>query len=369
MTKSSRPEAVSVIIPTYNRATLLPRAIRSALAATTEIDEIIVVDDGSTDDTEAVMAPWLDRVRYVRITNRGVGGARNYGVQLATKPLISFLDSDDEWFADKIALQRPFMMANPDVVFCFSDFAFHNDDTGEQERMYLKQWHRIDKSWDELLGASRTYSSMFPLPPERPDFNVHVGDLYPLLLEGLFTAAWTTLVRRELAGDALHFQEGIKICEDWWCYGQLARLGKVAFFNCETAWNHGHQGPRVTNANQFEFLSCRLQVTKDLWGRDGQFQRSHGELYNRTVAMIHRERAKWLLSRGRTREARADLRLAGTAGTAMRVLAALPGPVALLLGVIRRLAIHALKIGVFAFTFPPLAWDFLSGVAELVPVM
>ena len=338
-------EAISVIIPTYNRARYIARSIRSALAAVSEGDEIIVVDDGSTDDTAAVVVPFLDRVRYHRIANRGAGGARNHGVSLATKPLVAFLDSDDEWFADKLALQRPFMAARPDVLFCFSDFAFRDESTGASDSMYLKNWHNVDRPWDELLGPGFAYSSILPLPEGREDFLVHVGDLYPPLIEGPFVAAWTSLIRREAAGDALHFQEGIKICEDWWCYAKLARAGRAAFFVCETAVNHGHSGPRVTDANQYELISCRIDMTEQLWGKDESFQRVHGQLYDTTMRTMRMQRAKWLLSRGRMSEARRDLRAAGGAGASTRLLASLPGPVATLLGVLRRAALGLLHTG------------------------
>ena len=336
---SSGSDAISVIIPTYNRARYIDRAIRSAMAAISEGDEIIVVDDGSTDDTAAVVTPWLDRVRYARIDNRGAGGARNYGVSLATKPLVAFLDSDDEWFADKLALQRPFMASRPDVLFCFSDFAFCDEATGATDNMYLKNWHSVERSWDELLGPGFPYSSVLPLPGERQDFKVHVGDLYPALIEGPFVAAWTSLIRREAAGDALHFQEGIKICEDWWCYARLARAGRAAFFACETAWNHGHAGPRVTDANQYELLSCRIDMTQQLWGKDQSFLQVHQDLYDGTMKAMRLQRAKWLLSRGRMSEARRDLKEAGDASALTRALAALPGPIATLFGALRRTAL------------------------------
>lgn len=341
-------ESISVIIPTYNRAALVPRAIRSALAATQPGDEIIVVDDGSLDDTAAAVAQFGDRIRYVRTENGGVGAARNRGVKLATRPLVTFLDSDDEYVADKLQLQRAFMAARPDVLFCFSDFAMVDDNTGERHPMYLRNWHGIDRSWDDLLAPGVPYSSFAPLTSGRDDFQVHIGNLYPSLIEGSLVAAWTSLIRRREAGDALHFEEGIRICEDWWCYGRLARRGKAAFFACETALNHGHDGPRVTDTEQFDQLSCRLQMTERLWGSDEQFRSEHGHLYNRVVARIHHERAKWYLSRGWMREARTELRHARVGMSYILVLASLPGPLAALLGALRRVAMRALLRSIIA---------------------
>jgi hypothetical protein len=360
-------EAISVIIPTYNRASLVPRAIRSALAATSPGDEIIVVDDGSVDDTAAVMAQFGERVRYVRIENRGVGGARNHGVKVATNPLVAFLDSDDEWFPDKLTLQRKFMALRPDVLFCFSDFAMVDDDSGTQQRMYLRNWHGIERPWDEILAPGVPYSTITALPSGREDFQVHIGNLYRPLIEGSLVAAWTSLIRRERAGAALHFQEGIRICEEWWCFGRLARLGSAAYFACETAWNHGHHGPRVTDANQYDQLTCRLQMTEQLWGSDEHFRREHGKLYDRVVASIHHQRAKWHLSRGWMREARADLTRARARLSLMFLLAVLPGPVASMFGALRRIALRIFRPGMMSI---PLALsNFAMDLLEVAPAM
>jgi glycosyltransferase involved in cell wall biosynthesis len=98
---------VSVVIPTYNRAHLLPLAIGSVQSQTLGDTEIIVVDDGSTDDTEAIVTSTPDRrIRYVRSsTNQGSGAARNRGVEVAQGEYIAFLDSDDEWLPAKLEKQ------------------------------------------------------------------------------------------------------------------------------------------------------------------------------------------------------------------------------------------------------------------------
>lgn len=98
-------EMVSVIIPTYNRAHLLGRAIESALTQTYGRLEVIVVDDGSRDNTREVVATWQDRrLQYIRHErNKGGSAARNTGIRMAKGDYIAFLDSDDEWVPDKVA--------------------------------------------------------------------------------------------------------------------------------------------------------------------------------------------------------------------------------------------------------------------------
>lgn len=121
----SRP-TVSIVIPTYNRAGLISRAIISALVQVMAGDEVIVVDDGSKDRTPAIVASFGPQVRYIPVPNGGAGRARNIGIDHAQGELIAFLDSDDEWFPGKLDLQRTLMRARPDVLYSFSNFSAHS---------------------------------------------------------------------------------------------------------------------------------------------------------------------------------------------------------------------------------------------------
>ncbi len=106
---------VSAAIITHNRAHYLPGAIDSILGQTFRDFELIVVDDGSTDATSDIVAPYLDRIRYVRQENRGKAAARNAAVQLAEGDLIAFCDSDDAWVPDRLERQLDALERRPDV--------------------------------------------------------------------------------------------------------------------------------------------------------------------------------------------------------------------------------------------------------------
>ncbi|RUM65825.1 MAG: glycosyltransferase family 2 protein [Sulfurospirillum sp.] len=106
---------VTVVIPVYNRAGMVVRAVESVLAQRRKADQIIVVDDGSTDDTPKALAHFSDRIELVRQPNRGVSAARNRGIALARNRWIAFLDSDDVWHPQKLAQQIAFHEAHPDL--------------------------------------------------------------------------------------------------------------------------------------------------------------------------------------------------------------------------------------------------------------
>lgn len=106
---------VSVIIPTYNYARFVVQAVESALKQTYKNVEIIVIDDGSTDDTPQRLEPFFNRIRYIQQRNQGLAASRNNGIDLATGELVAFLDSDDYWHPRKLELQVAYLAENPDV--------------------------------------------------------------------------------------------------------------------------------------------------------------------------------------------------------------------------------------------------------------
>ena len=325
------PLPVSVIIPTYNRAELLPRAVGTALAAMRPDDELIVVDDGSTDRTEEVVSQLGDSVRYVAIEHGGAGRARNAGVDEASRPLVAFLDSDDEWTPDKLDLQRTVMSERADVVFSFTDFAGRR--AGEEDRHHhLSRWHGDGRGWEAILGPPVRYSELGALPMGRSDFDVFVGDLYPEVLSGHFVPTFTLMVRREPAGDALWFAEDVPTYEDLECHARVSQVGPAAYIDCETAYQWSHEGPRLTDADRYECASARLAIVERVYGRDPAFIESHGDRYEREVRTQHIERARYMLRRGRAAAARRELRGVAGAPVIYRAAALAPdwvlGPVA-----------------------------------------
>ncbi|MFZ9033203.1 MAG: glycosyltransferase family 2 protein, partial [Anaerohalosphaeraceae bacterium] len=107
---------ISAVIPAYNAEKYIARSINSVLNQTCPVDEIIVVDDGSTDSTAEVIKSYGGKVRYIHQQNAGVSAARNTGIQAATCEWVAFLDADDEWLPEKIERQVENIKNNPHLV-------------------------------------------------------------------------------------------------------------------------------------------------------------------------------------------------------------------------------------------------------------
>ncbi|MDD5134302.1 MAG: glycosyltransferase family A protein [Phycisphaerae bacterium] len=118
---------ITVIIPSYNSAQCISRAIDSVLSQSFSDYEIIVVDDGSTDNTSQAVERYGGKVRYIRQDNAGPAAARNAGIKAAKGEWIAFLDADDEWLADKLRRQMEILEKNPELKWCGSNFSLELD--------------------------------------------------------------------------------------------------------------------------------------------------------------------------------------------------------------------------------------------------
>src|ERR1700738_1594603 len=122
---------VSVIIPIYNGGATIERALKSVFEQTFTDFEIVVVDDGSTDDTPSVLARFGDRIRVIRQPNRGLPGARNAGVAVSRGELLALIDHDDRWLPQKLELTVRALLDNPGAALVYSDMIVVNE-AGEE---------------------------------------------------------------------------------------------------------------------------------------------------------------------------------------------------------------------------------------------
>jgi len=137
-----KPGLVSVIIPTYNREDLVCEAIQSVLEQTYRNFEIIVVDDGSTDDTKQALIPYKDRITYIYQENQGGAAARNTGIKAAKGKYIAFLDSDDLWFPQKLERQVEILDNHDDFALVYTNIVYIDNAgrfnaPGYSSRMFL----------------------------------------------------------------------------------------------------------------------------------------------------------------------------------------------------------------------------------------
>jgi len=182
---------VSVIIPAYNRAGMICEAIDSVLAQTCPALEIIVVDDGSIDNTEVLLAEnYKDKLRYIKQKNSGSASARNNGIRQANGEWIAFLDSDDKWLPEKLALQMDVIKSNPEAKLIF---------TGTETR---------DSSLHIKLG-------MF-IPTDK-----HRNDAFINILTECYIKTSSVILHRDVFQKIGFFNEELRGAQDWELFARI----------------------------------------------------------------------------------------------------------------------------------------------------
>lgn len=153
MNAASEP-TVAAIIPAYNRAATIERAVRSVLEQTRPASEVLVVDDGSTDDTRARLAPLADRVRVESIANSGAAVARNVGVARTTADWIAFLDSDDYWMTDHLERVTAAIVATKGQAGVYFDDTSRPGDGRDDASLYALADFAVTEPWTLVDDAT-----------------------------------------------------------------------------------------------------------------------------------------------------------------------------------------------------------------------
>ncbi|MGE5386998.1 MAG: glycosyltransferase family 2 protein [Betaproteobacteria bacterium] len=217
---------VSLVIPAYNRADFVAETLDSALNQTQPFDEIIVIDDGSTDATPEVLTRYAGRIRSRRTANHGVQSARNTGVDMARNPLVAFCDSDDLLEPDLVQVIAPWMSAHPesDAVYC--DFVTFNHQGTDPTKF------------------SRAPAGFFDGAADDGDFLTGIPDLYGRSVDyqPLFQSGLT--VRKEFFERIGGFDTKFKGvgAEDWEFTLRALALGNIALCKRPLARVRKHEG-------------------------------------------------------------------------------------------------------------------------------
>jgi glycosyltransferase involved in cell wall biosynthesis len=313
--------ALSVVIPTYNRAELVVEAVESVLAQQGVQPEIVVVDDGSTDGTRAALERFAGRIIYVHQPNAGVNAARNAGIRASRGEFVAFLDCDDAWLPFKAQLQLAVMERLPEVGFAFSDFFTWRE--GERIPGGLGRW-MVPGASIERHALLRLQSTDLGVPAPGP-FAILVCDIYGLSLHQPVVLPSTSIVRRS-ALDALGpLPEDDWMCGDWEYFARASRKFGAAYIDTETALNRSHDDAvRLMRRPLADRTRQRIASIRRTWRADAGYMARFAAEVDRVEAAEWRTLFKQTCYEGDLAEARDQLReferLSGSAGMGLRAL-------------------------------------------------
>ena len=235
---------VSVIIPTFNDNKFLTEAITSALGQTYDHREIIVINDGSTDDTSSVLDSYGDKITVINQENNGAGAARNKGIDSANGPYIAFLDGDDVWEEDKLAKQVEYLEREPEIGLVWTDWLCMYPDNNGNFSIFKKP---VDSRYGKNVSNKTT------------------GWLYNQLLFDTLVWTSTVLVRRSVIDKVGKFDETLLRGQDYDYWLRTSRICKMHKINEALAFYRVNEVRRTTPRRvNYEYMI--LNRITDKWG-------------------------------------------------------------------------------------------------------
>lgn len=269
----TRPR-VSVVMPVYNREREIAEAIDSVLDQTYDDLELIVVDDGSSDQSGAIIRGYRDRLRYLRFPeNRGVAAARNAGLERARGELVAYADSDDIQRPYRIATQVAALDACADTAMVFSDFSTYTEGRIEAESHLRSRWlgpttrpfdHEIKRAFPR---ASTCRALGLPVPEPEMQRSVYFGRVEGLL--ALLHVAWgcSQLARIDRVRAVGGQLERVRSYEDWALACELSKRWPLAFVDAPLLLYRRHPGqltgrPRL-NVESYRDVIVRTWLDDD----------------------------------------------------------------------------------------------------------
>jgi len=249
---------VSVVIPTYNRAGLIERAVDSVLDQDYPLIEVIVVDDGSQDDTPERMVRRYgqnERVRFFRIPNSGVCGARNRGLKEIRGEYVAMLDSDDYWLPGKLSLQVKVLEAHPDLSMVWSDMDAI-DSTGKiVSRRYLRTMYG---SYQHFPSPRNLFEREMKTKDSIP---YYIGSIAGALVIGNLVHTSTVVARAKNIAAAGEYDQSVHPSEDQDYYYRVCKTGPVALIDTVTThYLIGAADAASGNHRLYELATSSLKV-------------------------------------------------------------------------------------------------------------
>ena len=220
----NQPPLVSVIIPTYNRGWIIKEAIDSVLSQHFGKIELIVVDDGSTDNTMDILDAYARDIIVLRQDNRGASAARNAGISCASGQLIAFLDSDDLWLPEKVSSQVDFFHSNPAALIC------------QTEELWIRNGKRVNPKKRHQKFSGMIFKHCLPLCIVSPS---------------------AVMMRKRLFDKTGMFDESLPACEDYDLWLRISRKYPVFLLDTPLIVKRGGHGDQLSKTPQLDKYRIR----------------------------------------------------------------------------------------------------------------
>lgn len=299
---------VSVIIPTYNRAHYICQAIESVLEQTFKDIEIIVVDDGSTDNTKDILKPFMEKIIYIYTENGGPAHSRNTGMKIARGEYIAFLDSDDLYYPHKTELQATILDKHPDIAMVYTEFSAF-DDNGYWDEFHLRNYHTAYKDanlcYAHIFSEYKTLREAGIHHETWDNRNIFLGNIYDQCFQQLLVFTNSIMFRRDILKTIGLQDENYWMFEEYEFVLRITKYYRVAFIDLPTYKLRYHKN-QISITHEKEKHICivvmkqtsLLDITKKHCLNDMAYYLRNKYMIDKRLAVLNRALAIPLMLKG-----------------------------------------------------------------------
>ena len=257
---------------------MLCEAIDSVISQNVDDLEVVVVDDGSTDDTAERVSAYGDPIRYLHQDNQGLSTARNLGLSVAKGEYVALLDDDDWWMPGKLELQVQILDKLRELAGVFTNFSIYRSDS-DITINGIQTWYKSPMDWNEIFGHSMAAGVILDnFSLASPETKLYIDSLYRQSLDNYFVLPSTALFRRTHVPEHLRFPPHDPICGDWEFFARLSKDAPLCFVDCDTTYNRSHtEDVRLTQTGMIHQLALRVDFLERVYRTDKEFYAANKE--------------------------------------------------------------------------------------------
>ncbi len=296
----------------YSHPEFIAEAVESILAQDEVGAELVLVDDGSSCDIPAVIAPYKDRIRYIRQNNTGLGPARDTGVEAARGQYVAFCDSDDVHLPYRLSVHANLLDSYPEAAQVFSDLQTYIDGevlptTTLRERSLGVDENDFETSIRAAFGAPTTGRARgLSMPEELADRDIYYGRVPALIAARHLAWGGASMFRRSMLLTLGGHDPLLRHWEDWSLVSRLSKRYPMIFWDAPVLLYRQHPGQNTKLAGSINARSYRDVVFR-VWKNDASFAAEHPDLLRRMLKLAALRNASYLLEQREYAQARADI--------------------------------------------------------------